>query len=40
MTIGYFRLNIEQLRYSFDFKKDGTKLHQFKLEPLGGQWII
>ena len=27
-TIEYFRLNIEYLRYSFDFKKDGAKRHQ------------
>jgi hypothetical protein len=26
-TIEYFRLNIEYLRYSFDFKKDGAKRH-------------
>jgi hypothetical protein len=28
VTIEYFRLNIEYLRYSFDFKKDGAKRHQ------------
>ncbi|CAB1059892.1 hypothetical protein D1BOALGB6SA_4657 [Olavius sp. associated proteobacterium Delta 1] len=27
-TIEYFRLNIEYLRYSFDFKRDGAKRHQ------------
>jgi hypothetical protein len=26
--IEYFRLNIEYLRYSIDFKKDGAKRHQ------------
>ena len=28
VTIEYCRLNIEYLRYSFDFKKDGAKRHQ------------
>jgi hypothetical protein len=28
VTIEYFRLTIEYLRYSFDFKKDGAKRHQ------------
>jgi hypothetical protein len=28
VTIEYFRLNNEYLRYSFDFKKDGAKRHQ------------
>jgi len=28
VTIEYFRLNIEYLRYSSDFKKGGAKRHQ------------